>query len=128
MSATLLDEPAIDTVNRDDVEVSVVMPCLNEARTVGTCVAKARASLDTLGVRSEVIIADNGSNDGSQLIAQAHGARVVPVSRRGYGAALQGGIAAAKGRPRERVGYDGPDVAGSPDPTQRSPARAVGRG
>ncbi len=80
------------------IEVTVVMPCLNEARTVGICVAKARAALETLGVSGEIIVADNGSNDGSQVIALAHGARVVPVARKGYGAALQGGIAAALGR------------------------------
>src|SRR5262249_38082439 len=81
-----------------EVEVSVVMPCLNEALTVGTCVDKAVACLRQLGVRGEVIVADNGSTDGSQQIAEARGARVVPVERRGYGAALQGGIAAARGR------------------------------
>jgi hypothetical protein len=79
-------------------EVSVVMPCLNESRTVGTCVLKARAALETLGVRGEVIVADNGSTDGSQDIARAYGAQVVPVAQRGYGSALQGGIAAARGR------------------------------
>ena len=98
MSAALLDTPAVSSATPDDIEVSVVMPCLNEAKTVGICIAKARASLETLGVRGEVIIADNGSNDGSRLIAEAHGARVVPVQRKGYGAALQGGIAASHGR------------------------------
>src|SRR5262245_60509637 len=98
MSATLCQSPVAAPASNDELEVSVVMPCLNEARTVGTCVAKARASLETLGVRGEVIVADNGSKDGSQVIAEAHGARVVPVARKGYGAALQGGIAAAKGR------------------------------
>src|SRR5262245_63047840 len=81
-----------------DVEVSVVMPCLNEARTVGRCVAKAVRSLEELGVRGEVLVADNGSTDGSPAVAREHGATVVPVQRRGYGSALQGGIAAAKGR------------------------------
>lgn len=79
------------------IEVSVVMPCLNEARTVGICVAKARACLELLGVSFEIVVADNGSSDGSQLIAEAHGARVVSVPRRGYGAALQAGIDAAQG-------------------------------
>jgi hypothetical protein len=82
----------------EDIEVSVVMPCLNEARTVGCCVEKARTCLLRMGVRGEVIIADNGSSDGSQEIARAHGARVVSVEARGYGCALQGGIAAAHGR------------------------------
>jgi hypothetical protein len=79
------------------VEVSVVMPCLNEARTVGVCVEKARAALAALGVAGEVVVADNGSTDGSQDIARERGARVVSVSRKGYGSALQAGIAAARG-------------------------------
>jgi glycosyltransferase involved in cell wall biosynthesis len=83
---------------REDIEVSVVMPCLNEARTVGRCIDKARAALEALGVVGEVLIADNGSTDGSPEIARAHGARVVPIERRGYGSALMGGIAAARGR------------------------------
>jgi hypothetical protein len=81
-----------------EIEVSVVMPCLNEALTVGTCVAKAVAALKRLGVAGEVIVADNGSRDGSQDIARAHGARVVSCERRGYGATLQAGITAARGR------------------------------
>src|SRR5262249_11789448 len=81
-----------------DIQVSVVMPCLNEARTVGRCVDKARCELERLGVRAEVIVADNGSTDGSGEIAQEHGPRVVRVQRKGYGAALQGGIAAARGK------------------------------
>src|SRR5262249_27431693 len=72
-----------------ELEVSVVMPCLNEARTVGTCVAKAVTTLRRLGVAGEVIVADNGSTDGSQDLARANGARVVHADRRGYGAALQ---------------------------------------
>ncbi len=79
-------------------EVSVVMPCLNEARTLPTCISKARECLARHGVAAEIIIADNGSTDGSQEIARAHGARVVDVPVRGYGAALAGGIAAARGR------------------------------
>ncbi len=81
-----------------DVEVSVVMPCLNEARTVATCVRKALACLQELGVRGEVVVGDNGSTDGSQDLARAAGARVIHAERRGYGAALQAGIAAARGR------------------------------
>jgi hypothetical protein len=80
-----------------EIEVSIVMPCLNEVRTVGTCVGKAVAALAKLGVRGEVIVADNGSTDGSQQIAAANGARVIHASRRGYGSALQAGIAAARG-------------------------------
>jgi hypothetical protein len=94
-----LPEAALQTQERqDDVEVSVVMPCLNEARTVGTCVAKAKAALEKLGVKGEIVIADNGSTDGSQDIATAHGARVIHAQRRGYGSALQAGIDAARGK------------------------------
>ncbi|MCI0457418.1 MAG: glycosyltransferase family 2 protein [Gemmataceae bacterium] len=96
MQATL-PETRAPAENSPPVEVSVVMPCLNEARTVGTCVAKAVAALEKLGVRGEVIVADNGSTDGSQDIARAHGARVIHAERRGYGSALQAGIAAAHG-------------------------------
>ncbi|HZS57736.1 MAG TPA: glycosyltransferase family 2 protein [Gemmatimonadaceae bacterium] len=80
------------------IEVSVVMPCLNEAETVGECVARARAALSAHGIDGEVLVADNGSTDGSQAIATAAGARVVPVTARGYGNALMGGIAAAEGK------------------------------
>ena len=78
-------------------ELSIVMPCLNEARTVGRCVAKAFVYLGQHGVRGEVIVADNGSTDGSQAIADGHGARVIPVAARGYGNALIAGIQAARG-------------------------------
>jgi hypothetical protein len=97
MLAILPDSDAIREPE-SEIEVTVVMPCLDEARTVGRCVAKARASLEKIGVESEIIVADNGSSDGSQSIARAHGARVVHVSRKGYGSALQGGIAAARGK------------------------------
>lgn len=80
------------------VELSVVMPCLNEADTLGVCIAKAQRAMSEHGIVGEVIIADNGSTDGSQQIALDAGARVVPVEARGYGNALQGGIAAAQGR------------------------------
>src|ERR1700719_3001485 len=79
-------------------ELSIVMPCLNEARTVGTCVQKALAYLEMYNVPGEVIVADNGSNDGSQAIAAGLGARVVPVSSKGYGNALRAGIKEARGR------------------------------
>jgi hypothetical protein len=81
-----------------DLELSIVMPCLNEARTVGRCVSKAMWALDLMGVSGEVVVADNGSTDGSTDIAHQAGARVVAVERRGYGSALQAGIAAAQGR------------------------------
>jgi glycosyltransferase involved in cell wall biosynthesis len=86
------------TGHEEDLEVSVVMPCLNEARTVGLCVDKAISALKEQGIRGEVIVADNGSTDGSQQIAIAHGARVVEVDQRGYGHALRTGIRAARGR------------------------------
>jgi hypothetical protein len=82
----------------EDLELTIVMPCLNEAETVATCVMKAVAFLTQRGVVGEVIIADNGSTDGSQSLAAAAGARVVVVPERGYGSALIGGIQAARGR------------------------------
>jgi glycosyltransferase involved in cell wall biosynthesis len=80
------------------IELSVVLPCLNEAETLATCIRKAKASLTSLGVVGEVVVADNGSDDGSQDIARAEGARVVDVPIRGYGAALNQGFQAARGR------------------------------
>jgi len=80
------------------IELSVVMPCLNEADTVATCVVKARTALAEAGVDGEVIVADNGSTDGSRALAERAGARIVSVAEKGYGAALMGGIAAAAGR------------------------------
>ena len=80
------------------LELTVVMPCLNEAETLAVCVDKALAALRENGIDGEVVVADNGSTDGSQAIAEAHGARVVPVPVRGYGAALNAGITAAHGR------------------------------
>lgn len=79
------------------IEVSVVMPCLNEADTLEACIRKAQEALSDSGIRGEVIVADNGSTDGSQAIAERLGARVVPVQRKGYGYALMGGIEAARG-------------------------------
>ena len=81
-----------------DIELSILMPCLNEAETLGICIDKAKAFLWRTGINGEVVIADNGSTDGSQGIARAHGARVVQVEARGYGAALIGGIRSARGR------------------------------
>jgi glycosyltransferase involved in cell wall biosynthesis len=82
----------------DSCEVSVVLPCLDEARTVGACVAKAMAALRRLGVSGEVLVVDNGSSDGSSAIAEAAGARTVAEPRRGYGAALMRGAREARGR------------------------------
>ncbi len=78
-------------------ELTVVMPCLNEAETLETCIRKAHASAADVGVATEILVADNGSTDGSIEIAERNGARVVHVQDRGYGAALRGGIAAARG-------------------------------
>ena len=80
-----------------DFEVSVVIPCLNEAETVALCVRKAREGMAALGVVGEVIVADNGSDDGSPELASEASARVVPVEERGYGAAIRGGMSAARG-------------------------------
>ena len=80
------------------VELTILMPCLNEAETLALCIDKAQAFLARTGIAGEVVIADNGSTDGSQAIANAHGARVVPIVARGYGSALIGGIRAARGR------------------------------
>lgn len=80
------------------IELSILMPCLNEAETLGVCIEKARGYLEASGIKGEIIVADNGSTDGSQAIAQVLGAVVVPVAQRGYGAALGAGIAAARGR------------------------------
>jgi glycosyltransferase involved in cell wall biosynthesis len=81
-----------------ELELTILMPCLDEAETLATCIAKARGFLDRTGIAGEVLIADNGSTDGSQAIAEAAGAQVVEVEERGYGAALGAGIAAARGR------------------------------
>jgi len=79
------------------IELSVVIPCLNEADTIGICVEKAVRAIRDNGIRGEVIVADNGSSDDSREIAAERGARVVPVREKGYGSALMGGIAAARG-------------------------------
>jgi glycosyltransferase involved in cell wall biosynthesis len=80
------------------VELTVVMPCLNEAETVATCVAKAARCIAENGISGEVVVADNGSTDGSQRLAEQAGARVVDVAEKGYGNALIGGILAARGK------------------------------
>ncbi len=89
---------AIRTAPGGLLELTILMPCLNEAETLATCIVKAQAFLDRAGIEGEVLIADNGSTDGSREIAAGLGARVVPVEQKGYGAALLGGIAAAHGR------------------------------
>ncbi len=89
---------ADDKLSGEVIELSVVMPCLNEADALPVCIEKAMRSINELGVCGEVIVADNGSTDGSCEIAVKMGARVVPVEKRGYGNALIGGIAASRGR------------------------------
>lgn len=79
-------------------EITILMPCLNEAETIVACIAAAKAGLQSAGIEGEILIADNGSTDGSIELASASGARVVPVSQRGYGNALRTGLAAASGR------------------------------
>lgn len=81
-----------------NLELTILMPCLNEAETLAICIDKAQAYLARSGIAGEVLIADNGSTDGSQQIARDHGARVVDIAARGYGSALIGGIHAARGR------------------------------
>ena len=87
---------SFDTVG--ELELTILMPCLNEAGTLAQCISKARTFLARSGVRGEILIADNGSSDGSQEIAIANGARVASIAEKGYGSALLGGIAAARGR------------------------------
>ena len=85
-------------LDQDTCELSIVMPCLNEAETLAVCLTKAQQFLQSHGVKGEVVVADNGGTDGSMAIAEAHGARLVQVPGRGYGSAVMGGIAAARGR------------------------------
>ena len=80
------------------MELTVLMPCLNEAETVATCVRKARRFLGEHHIDGEVLVADNGSTDGSQRLARDAGASVISVPDTGYGNAVLGGIAAAQGR------------------------------
>ena len=91
-------EPSPTSAIKSACELTILMPCLNEAETLARCIVKARAFLSRSGVNGEVLVADNGSTDGSQAIAGDNGARVVSVTARGYGSALLGGIKAAHGR------------------------------
>jgi hypothetical protein len=81
-----------------DLDLTILMPCLNEAETLAACIAKAKLGLERAGVSGEVLIADNGSTDGSIELAEKLGARVVRVAAKGYGSALRGGIEAARGQ------------------------------
>jgi glycosyltransferase involved in cell wall biosynthesis len=87
-----------DQSNPFSPEVSVIMPCLNEAKTLGVCIEKIQKTFRREGIAGEVVVADNGSSDGSQDIALSLGAHLENVERRGYGSALRGGIEAARGR------------------------------
>lgn len=92
---TLLSETGLQT---EELELSIVIPCLNEAETLAACIRKAQASLSKLDINGEVVVADNGSNDGSQMLAAQAGARVINVDVKGYGSAIRGGITAARGK------------------------------
>ncbi len=88
----------LSPMTAENIQLSVVMPCLNESATVGICVSKALETMQRQGIRGEVVVADNGSTDGSQQIASDHGARVIAAETRGYGSALRAGISAARGQ------------------------------
>jgi hypothetical protein len=92
------ENPMRTPAKSEELDLTVLMPCLNEADTIATCIKKGLKSLADLGLRGEVLIADNGSTDGSIEIAKKLGARVVNIPRKGYGNALRGGIEAARGR------------------------------
>lgn len=89
---------AAPEVPGQDIELTILMPCLNEIETLQVCIEKSLRFLAASGISGEVLIADNGSTDGSQALAERLGTRVVPVPERGYGAAILGGITAARGR------------------------------
>src|SRR5713101_4712914 len=95
IASEILPSATSGVASDDSVELSILMPCLNEAETLATCIRKAQRFLQKYGINGEVIIADNGSTDGSQEIARGLGARVVPVAMLGYGSALTAGIQAA---------------------------------
>ncbi len=97
MPVTAIAHRSPGVVEAPPCELTILMPCLNEAETIGICVRKAKHYLESRGIAGEVVVADNGSGDGSQAIACAMGARVVSVPQRGYGSALKAGIAAARG-------------------------------
>lgn len=90
--------PSTPAAALDTCDLTILMPCLNEAETIVTCVQKARLGLERAGIAGEILIADNGSTDGSIELAEKHGARVVHIAEKGYGSALRGGIEAARGK------------------------------
>jgi len=101
MAATMagaFPQERIDPFETPTLELTILMPCLNEVETVATCVRKARSFLQRTGTLGEVLVADNGSTDGSPDLAREAGARVIQVAAKGYGSALIGGLRAARGR------------------------------
>jgi glycosyltransferase involved in cell wall biosynthesis len=96
--STTASAATTDSEIGNELELTVLMPCLNESDTIARCVHKALQAMQQHGIKGEVVVADNGSTDGSQQLAIDGGSRVVPVATRGYGSALRGGIAAARGR------------------------------
>src|SRR5579872_4726491 len=98
MAAIALVQDGIEPFETSELELTILMPCLNEAETVATCVRKARSFLERTGTAGEVLVADNGSTDNSPALARDAGARVIPVAAKGYGSALLGGLRAARGR------------------------------
>lgn len=98
MGSSRQGEPAAPPIDTSSLELTILMPCLNEAETVATCVCKARGFLERTGIEGEVLVADNGSADGSAELARSAGARVEHISQKGYGSALLGGLRAARGK------------------------------
>jgi hypothetical protein len=98
MAAIAFRQDSTEPFETPELEVTILMPCLNEAETVATCVRKARSFLQRTATTGEVLVADNGSTDGSQELARSAGARVIDIATKGYGSALLGGLHAARGR------------------------------
>jgi glycosyltransferase involved in cell wall biosynthesis len=100
MAAMLMEAIAyqVSATDKDLPEVSIIMPCLNEADTLAACIGKAKRALNEQKIAGEIIVADNGSTDGSLAIATKLGARLIHVREKGYGSALMGGILAAQGK------------------------------
>ena len=97
MSVAQRSRPHRQAAPATRIDVSIVMPCLNEVETLASCIRKAQDAIAKNNLSAEIIVADNGSTDGSQMVAEELGARVVGVERKGYGSALMGGIDAARG-------------------------------